>query len=277
MSDEKRHGIPVEIANGKPLTSVFHRLSSVLPESQELVTVAPDTTAADALRLMGKHGYSQLPIVHDAELIGVFSYRSFSRGVLKTDHRVNPTTLAVTEFSEQVPLARLTDEFQGVITSLDGQDAVLVVEQNKLLAIVTPIDILNYLHDVAGPYVLAAESELAIRALIGQCVSADQLILCAKNSLSQLYKDGDVPTTVEAMTVNDYAQIIGDGRNWPNFEPIFGGTRQSARSKLERLRDLRNDLYHFKKTMTSDDYNELLALREWLLLRVRLYQAKGAT
>lgn len=276
MSEQKIRGIAVEIASGKPLTSVFHRLSSVIPESQELVTVAPEMSAADALKLMGEHGYSQLPIVHNMEVIGIFSYRSFSRGVLKADLRVNPTSAAVIEFSEQVPFARLTDEFQGVISLLDTQDAVLVGDQSKLLAIITAIDILRYLYDVASPFVLAAESELAIRALIGQSVNLEGLAACAKNSLSQLYKEGELPSTVEAMTVNDYVQIIGDGRNWPNFEIAFGGTRQSTRSKLERLRDLRNDLYHLKKNMTSDAYDELLALREWLLLRVRLYQAKGA-
>lgn len=78
------------------------------------------------------------------------------------------------------------------------------------------------------------------------------------------------------MTFNDYVQLIGDGRNWQHFERTFGGTRQSTRSKLERIRDLRNDFYHFRKAMTIDEYDELLALREWLLLRARLRQAMGA-
>lgn len=196
MSERKVVGIPVEIKLGKPLTSVFHRLSSVLPESQELVTVAPDMTAADALLLMEEHGYSQVPIVHGSEVMGVFSYRSFSRGVVKAGHRVDPAKLAVTEFSEQVPFARLTDEFHGVIATLNSQDAVLVGDQNNLQAIVTAVDILQYLYDVASPYVLAAESELAIRALIGQCINEEELVTCAKNSLSHFYEEAEVPTTV---------------------------------------------------------------------------------
>jgi CBS domain-containing protein len=277
MSERKIFGIPVEMRPGKPLTSVFHRLSSVLPESQELLTVGPDMPASEALKLMEERGYSQVPIVHGGEIIGVFSYRSFSRGVVVAECRTHPGTLAVSEYSEKVPFARLNDEFQSVITALNENDIVLVGDDTKLQAVVTAIDILKYLYDVASPYVLAAEIELAIRALIGQCVNPDGLIDCAKTSLSQFYEEGKLPKTIEAMTVNDYVQIIGDGRNWPRFETTFGGTRQSTRSKLERVRDLRNDLYHFKKSMTSDEYDELVGLREWLLLRVRLYQAKGGT
>jgi CBS domain-containing protein len=275
MSERKIFGIPVEMRPGRPLTSVFHRLSSVLPESQELLTVGPDMPAAEALKLMDEHGYSQVPIIHGGEVIGVFSYRSFSRGVAVAEYRTHPGTLPVSEISEKVPFARLNDEFQSVIAALNENDIVLVGDDTKLHAVVTAIDILQYLYDVASPYVLAAEIELGIRALISRCVDADGLLYCAKTSLGQFYEDGEIPKAVEGMTVNDYVQIIGDGRNWPKFETTFGGTRQSTRSKLERVRDLRNDLYHFKKSMTSDEYDELVGLREWLLLRVRLHQARG--
>lgn len=274
-TDRKVIGIPVEIMPGKPLTSIFHRLSSVLPESQELITVDSCVTAAAALSLMETHSYSQVPIVHNNEIIGLFSYRSFSRGVLKLDRRTDPAQLSVTEFAEEVPFVRLTDEFHKVIAALNDHDAVLVGDQNNLQAIVTAVDILQYLHDVASPYVLAAESELAIRALIDQSVDGDTLAGCAKNSLRSLYDETELPVTVELMTFNDYAQIIGDGRNWQKFENAFGGTRQSTRTKLERLRELRNILYHFKRNLTPQEYDELVTLRHWLLLRVRL-QRRGA-
>jgi CBS domain-containing protein len=275
MSERKIFGIPVEIKPGEPLTTVFHRLGSVIPESQELARVKAETKAADALKLMAQFGYSQLPIVHNEEVIGVFSYRSFAHGVVGADRRQDPTNLPVTEFLEKGRFARLNDEFQGVISLLDKNDAILVGDDANLQAIVTAIDILKYLYDVASPYVLAAESELAIRALIDQCVDMNGLHTCAKTSLGHLYKEADLPTRLESMTVNDYVQIIGDGRNWPAFELTFGGTRQSTRSKLERIRDLRNDLYHFRRNMSSDEYDELLALRDWLLLRIRLHQPKG--
>ena len=40
------------------------------------------------------------------------------------------------------------------------------------------------------------------------------------------------------MTFNDYVQIIGDGRNWNYFQPIFHGDRVRTRASLEEARDL---------------------------------------
>jgi CBS-domain-containing membrane protein len=44
------------------LTAVFHRLNSVVPENQRMVTVMPETSAADALELMRRHEFSQVPV-----------------------------------------------------------------------------------------------------------------------------------------------------------------------------------------------------------------------
>ena len=38
------------------LTEVFHRINSVIPDSQKLVTVEPDMAAANALDLLTEHG-----------------------------------------------------------------------------------------------------------------------------------------------------------------------------------------------------------------------------
>jgi len=60
------------------VTELFHRVNRLLPAEQQIVTVGPQTTAREALRLMKKHGYSQVPVVEGTDVLGVFSYRSFS-------------------------------------------------------------------------------------------------------------------------------------------------------------------------------------------------------
>src|SRR5262245_35076590 len=59
-------------------SELFHRINRVIPPDQRLLTVEPKCPVRDAVALMRKHGYSQLPVVQDGEVLGVFSYRSFA-------------------------------------------------------------------------------------------------------------------------------------------------------------------------------------------------------
>lgn len=268
-------GIPIEIGKEKPLTSLFHRLNSVIPDEQRLLTFTSTTLAADAIRIMRKQGFNQVPVVEGSEILGVFSFRSFARAVIdSSDERVPFGSLPVSEYLEQISFARVTDEFDSVIERIDRDDAVLVGDPKKLQAIVTAMDILRYLYDVASPYVMVAETELSIRALIAKCLDVGQLAVCVSNSLSAAYGPGKLPSRLEDLAFNDYVQVIGDGRNWPSFETTFGGTRLRTRAKLERMRDLRNDLFHFRRALTVEEYEELSTLRNWLLIRTRMLQAR---
>jgi CBS domain-containing protein len=80
---------------------LFHLIKQVLPDEQQPVTVAGETTVADALKLMQERGFSQLPVV-DADgrkVFGVSSYRSFAQGIRRLSPKVRePSSLPVEEF-----------------------------------------------------------------------------------------------------------------------------------------------------------------------------------
>ena len=107
---------------------------------------------------------------------------------------------------------------------IDQYDAVVVGEPNRLQGIVTAMDILRYLYAVASPFVLLAEIELALRALMQLAVDPETLAACAKECIKDRPQD-QVPTRLEDMTFNDYVQIIGDGRAWDHFQTFMGGNR----------------------------------------------------
>src|SRR5437660_12407098 len=60
-------------------SELFHRINRIIPQNQSLLTVPPGCLARDAVALMRQHGYSQVPVVDNGEVLGVFSFRSFSR------------------------------------------------------------------------------------------------------------------------------------------------------------------------------------------------------
>lgn len=257
------------------LTELFHRINSLIPDEQTLETISPSMTAADAIELMRERRFSQLPVVEGTEVLGIFSYRSFALEVIKMGkEKVLPGSLLVEDFIEKISFARVTDDYSEVFNSLDHDDAVLIGEPDRLQAIVVPMDVLRYLYGVASPYVLVAELELSIRGLMHWCQDDKQLAECAKTGLSSKYDEKRLPTRLEEMTFDDYVWIICDGRNWPKFKTVFGSTTERVRGKLERIRDLRNDIFHLKREVSVQDHEELANYRDWLLRRIRMTEAK---
>jgi len=261
------------------ITELFHRINRLLPDSQKVLTVPGEILASEALGIMRKHGYSQVPVVVGTEVLGLFSYRSFSEAVLAiSTSKGNPKNifgnLIVEECLEKPEFARVTDEFKYWFDTLDKQDAVLVGEPHRLQGIVTPMDVLRYLYNVASPFVLVAEMELCLRALMRHVVSDEKLAECAETSLTECYTSERLPRILEEMTFHDYVQIIRDGRHWPLFEPVFKGSRERTRAKLEAMAELRNSVFHFHE-INVEDYEHLVALRDWMLTRARAAEARA--
>src|SRR5947199_5609791 len=77
-NDRLRDGI-----DNRSVTGLFHRLNSVLPTDQKIISVLPETPVQEALDLLNTYGFSQLPVMVGQQVLGLFSYRSFSQAVIK--------------------------------------------------------------------------------------------------------------------------------------------------------------------------------------------------
>jgi len=262
------------------LTELFHRINQILPAHQKVMTIPPEMTVQDAFTAMRRHRFSQVPVVDEQGVVlGLFSYRSFALESLSV--RVGRQTLGqmpVQDFVETVEshrFARVTDEMDCLFDRLDRDDAVLVGDHNRLQGIITAIDVLKYLYGVSSPFVLVAEIELGLRALIHQAADRDQISKCVANSLRQ-YKPEERPTELEDMAFNDYIQIVGDDRNWLTFQPVLSGTRERTRARLNSVREVRNDVFHFRRAITLEEHETLTACRDWILAKSRAADRRGA-
>lgn len=254
-------------------SELFHRINRIIPEGQKILTVQPTERAREAIALMQKHGYSQVPVVSGGEVLGVFSYRSFAREAATTTleywnkQRCAPGDLYVDEFIEQFKFARITEEMDVVFDALDQDNGVLIGTPERLVGILTPTDVLRYLHHVASPFVWLSEIETTIRKLIRVALNEEQIAEAAKR-----VSTGDqqiVPTSLEKMTFGNYQTLLSHGENWLLFEPVFGGNRILVSAKLKRIADIRNDVFHFKRLLNTEDYRTLWNHREWLRTKVR--------
>lgn len=256
--------------------SRFHMVDRLL-EGQEPLTVPPGTPAREAIRIMRQSNRAQLPVVEGKTVLGLFTYRAFALEVVKlANSKIDPVSLPVEEFlsDEEPAYARLTDEFSALVRTLDRREAVVVSGPTDLLAVLTPMDVLRYLHNVANAFVLLEEIEHALRKLIRAALpTSDALKKCVENALSAKYKPDKLPRQIEEMTFDDYVGLLRDGRNWASFEPIFIN-RDMTRAKLESARDLRNVVFHFRRELSVDDHEQLSGCRNWLLLKIRIEQAR---
>lgn len=260
------------------LTRVFHRVNNVLPEEQETIFVSFESPIEDVLSLMKAKNFSQIPVKAGDEVLGVFSYRSFINKIPEIiGEIVDLKQLQVGDFIDKVDFVDVLDDLTRTLDLLDKKDVVLVGSRDGLKGLLTPIDLVRYLYKLSSPFVLLSEIELALRNIIRSCAPPDQLQEMARITLSQIYQPDKMPNSLEEMTFNDYVQVIGHGRTWKSFEGAFGvgdWKRKNTRAKLEEIRDLRNDTFHFKRDLVETDISQLIVHRDWIKNVLTAYQAK---
>jgi hypothetical protein len=160
-----------------------------------------------------------------------------------------------------------------VFDAMDRDNGVLIGTPERLVGVLTPMDFLRYLYQVASPFVMVSEIELALRALIRIAMSQEEIVIAAKRCLSSVYGGEEVPTALEDMTFDNYQSLISFGDNWTHFDPVLGGTRTRASGKLKEINAIRNDIFHFKREITLQDHQTLTDHRNWLLNKIK--QAEG--
>jgi len=240
--------------------------------------VRPSTTAAEAIRQMQQHGFSQLPVVAGNEVLGIFSYKSFATGTLKLSNQPGRLDeLPVDEFLEPAVFARVTDDLGAVFSQLDTRDSVLIGEPSRLQGIATPMDVLTYLYRIASPFVYLQETERALRALIHLALTTEQFQECVRVGLGHNYRDREaqLPTAPEELSFGEYALVMCSRDSWSSFERVLGSTRQRVLARLKPINELRNDVLHFRRELTGEDYQTLVAFRDWLLMKMRVLDARA--
>lgn len=247
-------------------TNLFHVIDHALTQYKDVVTVTPEMPAREAIQLLTKHRYSQVPVVDRDHIAGLFSYRSFSLAVVEAfavpgSHRADE--LSVWECVDTPAYVQGTDEFHRLMADLDHRDAVLVGSPHQCHGVITAMGVLRYLFEASSPFLHVAEIELSLRAIIQSAIAPEDLPQIASTCLTH-YAAEKMPLELPDMTFKDYVMLIGHGDHWDRFNVVFKGDRARTRAKLEQARDLRNHVFHFR-TLSAKDHESLDELRKWML------------
>jgi len=248
----------------------FHEVGNIFPGETSVESVPGETPVVEALKIMLEKRYSQLPVVEKGTVRGAFSLWSLAHQ-LATAPTLKVSDLTVEDVMEQLPTVTVRDSLHSIVTQLDQHEALLVGSPHGLQAILTSFDVLRYFYRVARPFILIQEIELALRSLIHLCAPGDKLKDCIDAALVPAYeKTGRAaPTELHELAFEDYRTLVHSKHNWPLFQGVVGHNSQVVSARLEEIRKIRNNVFHFRREISLLEYGTLASAREWLLEKIR--------
>ena len=196
-------------------------------------------------------------------------------------------------------------------------DHVFVGSPDNLLGILTIADVLGRLNDFAEAFVLLFEIENEIRDLFVDVYSSDELTLVfeglsksagrpeeaaaaglqmlldgpnaavtdktaaksithAANLLQKAVRQRPV-TELKDFTFAQYREVIFNKSNWERFESVFDSPRELVQADFEKINELRNIVFHFRRGITPRDTDRLRRFRDKLRYNRDLFGRRAST
>lgn len=223
------------------------RSASVAPTS-----VTPNQTVTAAITIMLTNDFSQLPVmVGEREVKGVISWGSIgSRLVLGV--KMNE----VRECMEPAHIITTDTSLLNAITEIVNNQYVLVRDEtNKISGIVTTSDLSLEFRQLTEPFVLLGEIENYVRSLIqrGRFTNAQLRDCCDPNDTDRQV-DG-----VFDLSFGEYLRLLEKKDLWSRLNLSID--RTVFIEKLDRIREIRNDVMHFDPDGITE--SELGTLRKF--------------
>ena len=120
-----------------------------LMHTEKVVGIKPEATLKDAVRLMKKHGISQLPVMEEEKCVGEISENSIMDKLHSSKDAVDMDKVLVKEvMADSMPVIQLETPVSVITPILEHRPAILVAKKGKIVGIITKQDLLAGL--VAG-------------------------------------------------------------------------------------------------------------------------------
>jgi predicted transcriptional regulator len=254
-------------------------------ESEAVATVTAAETVHAAVRLMIENDFSQLPVV-DAEkgtVVGAISAESIVRSLYHlsspeagTGALSNGMGLNVAQCIDEASVHSSDSEMLTLGKTLADSPYTLVGEDGTLSDILTHADIVRLFRELAAHFLLIGTIEQSLRLLISRVFDTKGAVKTAIDSAFS-YRKEHKPHSLDEMTIDDYRQLIMNKKNWPHFAGLFFD-RHATEKRLLKLRDLRNNLFHFRlHTLDSEQKDFLRSTARWLEQLVHEQAAHAAS
>lgn len=244
-----------------------------LIEHQEgrLLCVRKDESLRVALIRMMESNYSQLPVVDEqGYLTGIISEQSITRAYFYANDSVKLSTLPVHHCqTSAVTISPEADVFD-VLGLLRDVAAVIVVQNRKPIGLITYYDATHFFRNVSEGLMYVEDIEVMLRQYI-ESVFPDESKLNAAliHAFGQSKQDPSQPyRQYEKMSFYDHMQFITHPQNWSHFEAYLEPV-ELFRQHMDQVRNIRNQLAHFRDELSPIQLHTLIHVRDWLTSRAK--------
>ena len=240
-------------------TDPTQRISRLESANNDPVTVKPDATLQQAVTLMLTNDFSQLPVMTSPrEVKGIISWKTIgSRLALK---RPCP---AVSDCMEPAHIVGSDESLFSTISTIATYDYVLVQgKDKKICGIVTATDFNDQFRKLAEPFLVVGEIEHGIRRLIHGKFTEKEL-----NEAKAPGEDGRTIEGVADLTFGEHIRLLENEKKWKKVGLEIDRVEFVAR--LNKVREIRNDVMHFDPDGMEPSDMELLREFAQFLKRLR--------
>ncbi|WLG34343.1 CBS domain-containing protein [Pseudomonas simiae] len=225
------------------------RVSRLEAANVKLITVKPDSSLVEAITLMLRHDYSQLPVMtSEREVKGVISWESIAPklALAKSD------SVFVRDYMKPHREINSVDSIFSALPRIVEYSYVLVRSPDQRISgIITTTDLSAQFKQLSEPFLLLAEIENHIRKLIDGKFTKDEL--------SNIVNPSDSERAIESvadLTFGEYIRLFEDPTLW--LKTNLQVDRKTFIKELDKVRIIRNDVMHFDPDGISEEDHELL-------------------
>lgn len=233
---------------GQALDDSSFRIGSIASARRPPVNVRPTASLQEAMTLMLARNFSKLPVMtSEREVKGVISWTSIGAR-LAANIDGSSVQSYMTKHHELDVSASL---FAG-IRIIAENDYVLVRDSSNLISgIVTANDIALQFEEISTPFLLLAEIENRLRALIAKRLSKSDI----KKACKEDYLPADF-NKIHELTFGNCVKVLEYPDNWEKLK--LGMDRKLFCRELSKINDIRNDVMHFNPDPITPDNLALL-------------------
>ena len=246
-------------------------VSQLLQNKELVLTVKKDTKVRDALSLMVKNDFSQLPIIDESgELTGIITEQSIISTYFHTAGTVSILELGVDNCQAKAyTLAEDRDVFEA-LDMLKNAYAIIIVNEKKPIGILTAYDTTHFFRDLSEGLILVEDIEVTLRQYIESVFVTENSMQAA---LLQAFRpDRQDPTRpakeYDELSFGDHLQLITTEHNWEKFAPYLE-PKDMFLQLMNQVGQIRNQLAHFRGRIEPLQYDALTRSRDWLSSRAK--------
>ncbi|MEZ4314025.1 MAG: CBS domain-containing protein [Polyangiaceae bacterium] len=231
-------------------------VQDLIKDRRRPVVVALSDTAQKAVNLMMEYDFSQLPVVDGEEKPrGMVTGDSILRAHSSLDLPLGKLHVRDAMSKKPREFEAGDDLFEMLEYVMDSAAVLIVDGEGRLTGIVTSYDTTEYFRRRAEDLMLLEDIEMSLR----------EHIRCAYSGPNGHDAGKAASAKFEDLNLSDYIQMVVHGDKWAgHFQPIFSIEPAALNFMLEKVRETRNALAHFRGEIDSAQRNHLRFCTEWL-------------